>query len=220
MKVPVTAAVCAAATLLALPVSAQDAVAAACTGPNLVTGVKMAESPFYREFHNQDLVKAINELRRSAEADMARGDMLACGQKATAIQAMLGSPSTARVTLAEYQSRVAAQTGQSVQSTLTVGEGRHITQQELMGMPLKSLSGDTLGTITGVIYSASGQPLYISATPSQAVQATTPVSSLTVPVSMLLTKSSARVMYVALSTQEFWKEPRFRDTAAAIQPAE
>jgi len=216
MKVPATAAVLAVMTVLAAP--AQAAVVA-CTGSNLNTGVKLAQSDFYRAYHNQDLVKAIAQLRRDAEADMARGDMQACSLKATTIQAMLEDPAGARVTLSEYQSRAAAQTGQSVQSTLTVGEGRKISQQQLMGMPLKSLNSDTLGTITGVVNSSSGQPLYVTVTPSQQMQATTPVSTLTVPVSMLLVNDMHQFMYVALSTQDFWKEPRFRDNAAAIQPA-
>lgn len=218
MKVPATAAVLAAITFLAAPAHAQDA-ASACTSQNLTTGVKLAQSDFYRAYHNQDLVQAINELRASAETDLARGDLQACGQKATAIQAMLGSPATARVTLAEYQSHIASQSGQAVQSTLTVGEGRQISQQQLMGMPLKSLNSDTLGTITGVVNSASGQPLYVTVTPSKQVQATTPVSSLTVPVGMLLVNDMRQFMYVALTTQDFWKEPRFRDNAATIQPA-
>ncbi len=218
MKVPATAAVLAAISILPSPAQAQDA-AAACTSQNLNTGVKLAQSDFYRAYHNQDLVKAINELRSAAQTDLARGDLVACGQKATAIQAMLGSPATARVTLAEYQSQIASQSGQAVQSTLTVGEGRQISQQQLMGMPLKSLNSDTLGTITGVVNSASGQPLYVTVTPSKYVQSTTPVSSLTVPVSMLLVNDNHHFMYVALNTQDFWKEPRFRDNAAAIQPA-
>ncbi|TKW62009.1 MAG: hypothetical protein DI628_05150 [Blastochloris viridis] len=218
MKVPATAAVLAAMTVVTATAQAQDA-AAACTSSNLNTGVKLAQSDFYRAYHNQDLVKAISQLRRDAEADMARGDMQACGLKATTIQAMLEDPAGARVTLSDYQSRAAAQTGQSVQSTLTVGEGRKISQQQLMGMPLKSLNSDTLGTITGVINSANGRPLYVTVTPSQKMQATTPVSTLTVPVSMLLVNDMKQFMYVALSTQDFWNEARFRDNAAVIQPA-
>lgn len=218
MKVPVTAAVFAALTVLAAPLQAQN-VASACTTQNLTTGVKLAQSDFYRAYHNQDLVKAISLLRQQAEADMARGDMLACGLKATTIQAMLQDPAGARVTLSDYQSQAAAQTGQPVQSTLTVGEGRKISQQQLMGMPLKSLNSDTLGTITGIINSSSGQPLYVTVTPSRQMQANSPVNTLTVPVSMLLVNDMRQFMYVALSTRDFWQESRFRDNTAAIQPA-
>ncbi len=218
MKVPATVAIYAALGLVALPLHAQDA-ASACTTENLSTGVKLAQSDFYRAYHNQDLVKAIGQLRASAEADVARGDLVSCGQKAAAIQAMLANPATARVTLAEYQSQIASISGQAVNSTLTVGEGRKVSQQQLMGMPLKSLNSDTLGTITGIVHSASGQPLYVTVTPSQHMQANTPVASLTVPVSMLLVNDMSQFMYVALSTDDFWNEPRFRDNAAAIQPA-
>lgn len=225
MKVPVTVAVLAAFTAsasgMATPAQAQDmpSAASACTESNLTTGVKLAQSDFYRAYHNQDLVRALNQLREGAENDMARGDLQACGLKATTIQAMLDDPAGARVTLSEYQSRAAAQTGQAVNSTLTVGNGRSISQQQLMGMPLKSLNSDVVGTITGIVNSASGQPLYVTVTPSEKMQATTPVSTLTVPVSMLLVNDNPNFMYVALSTRDFWQEPRFRDNAATIQPA-
>jgi hypothetical protein len=218
MKVPATAAVFAALALLAVPAQAQTA-ASACTTENLTTGVTLAQSDFYRAYHNQDLVKAINQLRQGAEDDIARGDLQACGLKAATIQAMLQNPVAARVTLSDYQSQAAAQTGQAVHSSLTVSEGRKISQQQLMGMPLKSLNSDTLGIITGIINSASGQPLYVTVTPSQQMQTTTSTSSLTVPVSLLVVNDMRQFMYVALSTKDFWNESRFRDNAPTIQPA-
>lgn len=223
MKVPVTTAFLGAIALWAAPVQAQSttqapSMAQACTEQNLSIGVKMAQSSFYRQFHNQDLAQALTDLRRAAQNDMARGDMAACGLKATTLQAMLANPAEARVTLAAYQSQAAAQSGQAVHSSLSVADGRTISQQELMGMPLRSLNGDILGVITGVTASPNGQPLYITATPTEAVQATTPVGSLTVPVGLLLVNDTTRNMYVALSTADFWREPRFRDNTG-IQPA-
>ncbi len=207
-----------AAAPLAGPVAAQaETFSGSCNPQSLNVGVKMAQDPFFREFHNQDLVRNINQLRKAAEADMAAGNTEACGIKAATINAMVKDPAHARVTLADYQSRQAAVTGAAVANTHSVPAGPHYTQQQLMGMPLRSLNNDTVGTITGVIYSASGQPLYVTVTPPASVQAQTSTGSLTVPVGMLLVGANKKDMYVSLNSKEFWSEPRFRE--GAIQPA-
>ncbi len=212
-------------TLLALgavaaaPLAAPHAqsFAGSCNPQSLNVGVKMTEDPFFRQFHNQDLVQSINALRKAAQIDMAAGNTEACGIKAATINAMVQDPAHARVTLADFQSRQAAATGAAVPNTHSVPAGAHYTQEQLMGTQLRSLNNDTLGTITGIIYSQSGQPLYVTVTPQASVQAQTPIDTLTVPVGMLLVGNSSKSMYVSLSTADFWKEPRFRETS--IQPA-
>ena len=190
--------------------SAAPSMASACTRQNLAVGVQVAQSPFYREFHNRDLVKIIADLRRSAEADMRAGNIEACGLKAATIQAMVNEPAKARVTFADYRSRSAAQSGAAVQSGFSVPEGRHIANKELMGMPLLSLDGKQLGTITGVTSSRTGQPLYLSITPSASLKAKSQGTLLHVPVSLLLVNDTTRVMYVGLNKKQFMNEPRFR----------
>ena len=211
-------------TLLALgavaaaPLAAQaESFSGSCNPQSLNVGVKMAEDPFFRQFHNQDLVQSINQLRKAAQADMAAGAIEACGIKAATINAMVKDPAHARVTLADYQSRQAAASGGAVANTHSVPAGPHYTQEQLMGTQLRSLNNDTLGTITGVIYSQTGQPLYVTVTPPASVQAQTSTGSLTVPVGMLLVGASKSDMYVSLTSKDFWNEPRFRE--AAIQPA-
>lgn len=202
----------------AAPVLANaESFSGACNPQSLNVGVKMTQDPFFRQFHNQDLVQSINQLRKAAEADMAAGATEACGIKAATINAMVKDPAHARVTLADYQSRQAAATGAAVANTHSVPTGPHYTQAQLMGMPLRSLNNDIVGTITGVIYSQSGQPLYVTVTPPASVQAKTATGSLTVPVGMLLVGATKADMYVSLNSQDFWNEPRFRE--AAIQPA-
>ncbi len=189
--------------------------ASACTAQNLSVGVQVAQSPFYREFHNQDLVRTIADLRRSAETDMRTGNLEACGLKAATIQAMVNEPAKARVTFAAYRSQMAAHNGTAVQSGFSVPDGRHVANKELMGMPLLSLDGKRLGTISGVVTSRAGHPLYLTVTPQAKMQATTPTGMLHVPVSLLLVNDSTRAMYVGLNRAQFLNEPRFR---APMQP--
>ena len=215
-----TTILCLALGVVAAPVLANaNNFAAACTKQNLNIGVKMAEAPFFRQFHNQDLVTGITQLRRSAEADMAAGNMESCGIKAATVSAMAKDPSHARVTLADYQSRQAASTGAAVVNTQSVAPGHHFTQSELIGTPLKSLNNETLGTITGVVYSQTGQPLYVTITPDAAQQLNMSISSLVVPVGLLLVGNTPGNMYVSLNSGDFWNEPRFRDVQS-IQPAD
>ena len=206
--------------IVALPLSANaemshESFAAACTTQNLNVGVRMAEDPFFRQFHNQDIVQSITAMRSSAENDMSHGNLEACGIKAATISAMVKDPGHARVTLADYQSRQAAITGNAVVNTETVAPGHHFTQAELMGTPLKSLNNETLGTITGVVYSQTGQPLYVTLTPKANAPQT---GSLLVPVGLLLVGNNPGSMYVSLNSGDFWNEPRFRDVQT-IQPA-
>lgn len=208
-----------AAGAAAMPLAVQaESFAAACSAENLNVGVQLAQKKFFRESFNQDIVKSINELRDSAEADMKAGNVESCGFKATAVNAMVKNPARARVTLADFQSRQASITGAPVTKTLSVKDGRRISQQQLIGMNLKSVNGEKLGTITGAIYSETGQPLYLIAAPSRQMEATTATSSLTVPVGILLVGSNPRDMYVSLSSREFWKDPRFQN-APGVEPS-
>lgn len=193
----------------------RDSFSAACNDQNLNVGVQMAEDPFFRQFHNQDLVQSINQLRKSAQNDMASGRTEACGIKAATVSAMVKDPAHARVTLADFQSRQAAVTGGAVVSTESVAPGHHFTQAELMGIPLKSLNNETLGTITGVVYSQTGQPLYVTLTPTTNAPQT---SSMMVPVGLLLVGNNPGSMYISLNSRDFWNEPRFHDLRA-ISPA-
>lgn len=205
--------------ILAAPIAAHaDSFTSACTSQNLNVGVKMAQDPFFRQFHNQDLVQSITQLRKSAEMDMQSGNTESCGIKAATISAMVKDPAHARVTLADYQSRQAASTGAAVVNTQSVAPGHHFSQAELMGTPLKSLNNETLGTITGVVYSQTGQPLYVTITPTASTQANISAGNLVVPVGMLLVGNNPGTMYVSLNSGDFWNEPRFRDVQA-IQPA-
>jgi hypothetical protein len=215
------------ATLLALgmlaalpPAAHAGTFASACTSQNLNVGVKMAQSSFFRQFHNQDLTQSITELRESAQADMANGNVESCGLKAATINAMLKDPARARITLTEYQSSVASASGGAVVNTHSVPAGPHITQEQLMGRELRSINNKTLGVITGMVYSQTGQPLYITLTPPASVQATTPIDHLTVPVGLLLVGSNPHVMYVSVNSRDFWKEPRFRSVdVPQVEPA-
>lgn len=214
----VTTTILALGAVAAAPLAAQaDSFSGSCNPQSLNVGVKMTEDPFFRQFHNQDLVQSINALRKSAQTDMAAGNTEACGIKAATINAMVKDPAHARVTLADFQSRQAAASGAAVTNTHSVPAGPSYTQEQLMGTQLKSLNNDTLGTITGIVYSQSGQPLYVTVTPQASVQAKTSIDTLTVPVGMLLVGNNAKNMFVSLSTADFWKEPRFRETA--VQPA-
>lgn len=204
-------------TLAALPMASNaDSFASACNRSTLNVGVKMVQDPFFRQFHNQDLVTSINHLRKSAQTDMDAGNLESCGIKAATISAMVKDPAHARVTLADFQSRQAAATGAPVVGTHSVAPGRHFTQEELMGTSLRSLNNENLGTITGVVYSQTGQPLYITLTPRPTSQAAG--TSMMVPVGLLLVGNMPGTMYVSLNSGDFWNEPRFRD-AQTIQPA-
>lgn len=197
---PLTYGLLAAALLAAPGLARAQSAAASCNKANLSIDTRMAQKDFFREFHNQDLVRNMHNLRQAAIADRNAGRFEECGTKAAILQTMVNNPPYARVALAEFQAKQASVTGGRAS---TVADGPRLSQQQLIGASLYSVNEVNLGTVSGLVYSRTGQPLYLTLQPA----AGAPVSKqVLVPVGLLLVDAKPDTLYVAVRARDFWKQ--------------